>query len=308
MRKVLRRTALSAFLGLVMHAVPARAEVPLIGGELRKIGEKEEARIGAGLASLILGTAPLLDDPVRQRRINRMGRWIALHSERPSLPWKFGIIDSPAFNAFSMPGGTALVTRGLVERMRNESELAAVLAHEIAHVEKRHHLGEMHLAGGLLAKEAGSFLDKLPIASLRNRLNKGLPGKALKQLDPGGSGVANQAYATLLEAGRDLFTRGLAKEEEYEADSMAAVLAARSGYSPFGLAGVLQTLSAEEQADGFALHTKTHPTALERIGRLDAVMGTRFDGFSGLADDVPGFAAMRDGRKPPHRRTSRKKP
>src|SRR6202795_214182 len=69
-----------------------------------------------------------------QRYVNNVGRWIASQSERPDLPWQFGVLDAPQLNAFAVPGGTIFITRGLVQRMRSEAELAGVLAHEIAHV------------------------------------------------------------------------------------------------------------------------------------------------------------------------------
>ena len=132
--------------GTVLIAAPADAQFGAISGiinkaqsaqkigeGLRKISEQEEIKIGGDLAAMLLGAAPLVADPAKQRYLNTLGRWLALHSERPGLPWKFGIIDSDDFNAFSTPGGYILVTRGLFDRMRNEAELVGVLTHEIAH-------------------------------------------------------------------------------------------------------------------------------------------------------------------------------
>jgi beta-barrel assembly-enhancing protease len=249
--------------------------VQKIGDGLKKISEPEEIKIGGDLAGIILGAAPLTQDPAKQRYVGRVGKWIALHSERPNLPWKFGIVESPDFNAFSMPGGYVLVTRGLFDQMRSESELAGVLAHEVAHVVQRHHI---------------------------KAIEKSMRGEALgemqKYLHPAGNGVADQFTQALMTAGRNMFIQGLDKNDEYEADRMGAVLAARSGYSPYGLAGVLQTLSGAPQTRNYALHNKTHPEPVDRITRLDAAMGSRFDTTEGLVDDVPGFAAMRSGAAP----------
>ncbi len=289
---------LTALSGLLLAAsIPAQAEIPLIGGKVREIRDAEEVRVGNGLAGLILDTAPLLDDPAKQRYINRVGRWLSLHCERPDLPWRFGIIDSPNFNAFSMPGGYVLVTRGLVEKMRTESELVGVLSHEIAHVVRRHHLGALHLGAGLIENQASGLLDKLPVQTLREKLGKGALGTVQNHLNPGGEGIAGSLSRSVIEAGRDLLTRGLARDEEFEADAMAVVLAARSGYSPYGLAGVLQTLSGLEGTEQFALHRKTHPGAVDRLVQLDAAMGSQFDGMTGLVDDVPGFAVLRATRR-----------
>ena len=63
-----------------------------------------------------------------------------MHSERPNLPWRFGVLDDKDINAFSLMGGIVLITRGMLMHMRDESELAGVLAHEITHVTEKHAL------------------------------------------------------------------------------------------------------------------------------------------------------------------------
>jgi hypothetical protein len=74
---------------------------------------------------------------------------------------------------------------------------------------------------------------------------------------------------------------------------MGVVIAARSGYSPYGLVGVLQTLSAAPATNGFSLILKTHPTPSSRIERLDTEMGIQFDSLTGLVDDLPSFSQLR---------------
>lgn len=275
-----RRLAVGACLALAL-ATPAAAQFDLggiirgaqnvkkLGDSLRKVSEAEEIVIGGDLASIILGAAPLIDNPAKQRYINRMGRWLAAHSDRPDLPWRFGIVDSPDVNAFSMPGGYVLVTRGLFERMRNESELAGVLAHEIAHVAQKDHLAALQ-------------------QSLRNAALGGFT-----EYVSGGGGLAGTFKTALINAGKDMFTRGLNKDDEFDADRIGVVIAARSGYSPYGLVGVLQTLSAAPDDKGFALHNRTHPLPVERIERLDRAMGTRLDAVPGVVDDLPSFVALR---------------
>ena len=112
-------------------------------GALRALAgfsQEEEVAIGRQAAGNILGAAPLVKDATLQRYVNRVGRWIASQSERPDLPWHFGVIESQDLNAFAAPGGYVFVTRGLYRGLQSESELAGVLAHEIGHVIKKHHL------------------------------------------------------------------------------------------------------------------------------------------------------------------------
>jgi beta-barrel assembly-enhancing protease len=278
-RAILSFTALA-----VAMSAPAQAQFGLgglvrkvqaaqnIAKSLRNIGEQEEILLGSNLAGIILSTAPLVNRPAQQRYVNRLGRWLAMHGERTSLPWQFGIIDSDSFNAFSAPGGYVLITRGLFDRMRNEAELAGVLSHEIAHVVKKHHLAA---------------------------IQKGMSSAALSDIGQltgtgrTGSGITGLVTAKLLESGKNMFLRGLDKDDEYEADRMAVIIAARSGYSPYGLPGVLQTLSAEPAVGQFALVSKTHPSPVDRIERLGNAMDTRLDALPGIKEELPGFIALR---------------
>jgi predicted Zn-dependent protease len=258
---------------LIGHAGTAKK----MGESMRSIGEPEEIQIGGQLAGIVLGAAPLVEDQALQHYVNRLGRWLALHSERPNLPWKFGVIETDDFNAFSTPGGYVLISRGLYDRMRSESELAGVLAHEIAHVTAKHHLKALQKGKGM------SALSEIGGSVASSQVGGGLAGEAVKKL---------------IDSGKEMFIKGLDKDDEYEADRMGVIIAARSGYSPYGLVGVLQTLSAAQTETGFSLMTKTHPTAVSRIDRLDRTMGTRFDAMGGFVDDLPSFEHLRNPAPP----------
>jgi predicted Zn-dependent protease len=251
--------------GLIDRAKTAKK----VGDSLRAIHEPEEIKLGGDLAAMLLGAAPLVDNAAEQHYVNRVGRWLALHTERPDLPWKFGVIATPDINAFSTPGGYVLISQGLFDRLRNESELAGVLAHEIAHVVQKHHL-----------KALQSSLRSAAMSDMNAYFN-------------GGGGLTSQFTRVLLESGKEMFIRGLDKDDEFEADRMGVVIAARSGYSPYGLVGVLQTLAAAPQDHSVALIYKTHPLPADRLDRLDSAMGTQFDGVQGLVDDLPSFVALR---------------
>ncbi len=251
--------------GLIKGAQNAKK----LSDSFRKISEPEEIKLGGDLAGIILGVAPLVEERAKQRYVNWVGRWLALHSDRPDLPWKFGIVNTADVNAFSMPGGYVLITRGMFDRMRSESELAGVLAHEIAHVVHRDHLAALQ-------------------QSLRNSALTGF-GDYIH----GGGAMGSVVKTAIINAGKDMFTRGLNKNDEFEADRMGVVIAARSGYSPFGLVGVLQTLSAARDERGFALMNRTHPLPVERIDRLDRAMGTQMDAFAVADVSLPTFSPMR---------------
>jgi predicted Zn-dependent protease len=104
------------------------------------MSEEEELAIGKEVVAATLGSYPPIRDSGLQHRLNQIGVWIALQSSRPDLPWRFAAVESDAINAFAAPGGTILVTRGMLGHVTNEAELACVLGHEIGHVTRRHHI------------------------------------------------------------------------------------------------------------------------------------------------------------------------
>jgi predicted Zn-dependent protease len=204
------------------------------------VSEQEEVTMGREIAGRMLGAAPLVNDPALQGYVNRVGRWLALQSERPDLLWRFAVVDTASINAFAAPGGYVLVTRGLYEILDNEAQLAGVLAHEIAHVVRRHHVTVMQKSAALSAG-----------AQLAQRDNR--------------SALINNMIGT----GAEIFARGLDKGAEHEADAVGVVLAARAGYNPFGLIDVLHKLAARGANDGtLALLFKTHPPPGERLEQL----------------------------------------
>ena len=220
--------------------------IPPVGN----VSEADEVKIGRQIAGNLLGAAPLVKNPALQAYVNRVGRWVASQSERPDLKWTFGVIESRDVNAFAAPGGYVFVTQGLYRLLRDEAELAGVLAHEIAHVNKKHHL---------------KLLQKSQAIDVGSKLLK-------KQM--GDEKIAK----TLIGSGAEILARGLDKEAEFEADRMGVVFAARAGYDPFGLPAVLQEISAASaDSSSVALLFKTHPHPDERLARLGEAMGDRFD-------------------------------
>lgn len=229
----------------------------------KEITEAEEIELGEGIAARLLGAAPLVDDEGLQRYVNRVGLWLALQTERPGLPWRFGVMDSDNVNAFALPGGIVLITRGLYERLRDESELAGVLGHEISHVVRKDQVNAIRSAMGRewTVSVAGEFTGRSD-----NELTRRFGQKAF-------------------QAGTEVLARGLDKKDEYDADLAGMVVAARGGYNPYGIAGVLQTLDASSAEDRrLALLMSTHPTAASRLERLEAAVGAKLDGYAGAPD------------------------
>ena len=240
------------------------------------VDEKQEIAIGRDMAGTVLGAAPLVDDPALQSYVNKVGRWVASQGERSDLPWHFGVIETNGINAFATPGGYILVTRGLYEALENESQLAGVLGHEIAHVNKRHHITVMQ-------KQAGTQ----GIVNL---------GAAAAGSRGGAGGAIASQFSGLIS---DMLTKGLDKEAEYESDHLGVILAARAGYGPNGLVEVLRKLEARAGEPSLNLLFTTHPHPRDRLEKLGELMTPRAGdlpaGTAPAIQAVSGAAPARSG-------------
>ncbi len=233
-----------------------------------QITEAQEISMGEGIASNLLGAAPLLNNKPVQQYVNQVGRWLSMQTERPDLPWHFAVLEDEDVNAFAAPGGYIFITKGLLIRMKSEAELAGVLAHEIAHVLKRHHVEAIR-------------------KSARTTLITDLAEESLQQ-----SGVGSE-LTHLIGVGTELYARGLDKNDEYEADRMGVVIAARAGYDPYGLPAVLLTLQGMNPAhSSLALMFKTHPALSDRLDLLDRTMSGALDRFEMQPDLSPRFTSV----------------
>lgn len=238
--------------------------------------DAEEVDLGENVMAGVLGAAPLYDSDRIQRYVNQVGRWVASHSERPNLPWRFAVLDSRLPNAGAAPGGQIYITTGLLFRMRNEAELAGALAHEIAHVVQRHHVKafQKQKLGSAGVTALGAAVDAR-----------------------GGSSLGGAVGKTVLKLGisevRKMILLSLDRGEEEQADRMGMVLAARAGYDPYGLPNVLQLLQDLQKDEGGAsLLYSTHPAPADRIASLDALMGKEMEQYSRQASLQDRFVTM----------------
>lgn len=229
------------------------------------IQEPEEIEMGEGITETLLGARPMVNDPEVQRYVNFVGAWVAAQSDRPNLPWHFAVNDSDHVNAFAAPGGYIIVTKGMMNLLQNEAELAGVLGHEIGHVVRKHHLN---------AIRKGAYM---------NLLGAGAAGATA-----GSRG--GELVNALVGPTKELYSRGLDKDDEFDADRIGVVLATRAGYDPWGLAAALQTLAKIKADDKYmALLFRTHPNPSDRLDKLGTAMGTTFDRFNDRPQNADRF-------------------
>ena len=245
-----------AFTALPLAADGQKDNVDAIGN--RKvahksiISEQKEIAVGKQYSEQVDRQSKLINDPVVTEYVNRVGQNIARNSDL-KIPLTIKVIDDPSINAFALPGGFLYVNTGTIKAADEESQLAGVLAHEMAHVVKKHQLNDIR-------KNAQKGL-ALDLAQLR-----------------GGGGLAGEAARAFARAGLDVYIRGLSREDELEADAVGVVIATRAGYEPYGLVSVLQTLQTVPQTNpDMALFLKTHPSPADRLTALEAKLPAWFE-------------------------------
>ncbi len=230
------------------------AEKPQATINWKSPSKEEEIALGREIAGNLLGAAPLVKDEALQKYVNSVGRWVASQSERPDLPWHFGVIESDDLNAFSAPGGYVMITKGLYRKMSNEAQLAGVLGHEIGHIVAKHQLKVLQKQQ--LLNFGASFLNK--------KLGKD-----------------NKMISKAIGNGAEISARSLDKDAEFEADRLGLSYATRSGYEPFGLTDILQILGQTNPNDNsVALLFKTHPSPDTRLASLGDSIGNKLDNMS----------------------------
>lgn len=208
-----------------------------------------EIRFGRELAARVLARLPLDPDEELNRYVNLVGTAVAQSCGRPELTFHFAVLDVDTVNAWAAPGGYVFVTRGTLARLHDEAELAGVLAHEIAHVSRRHIVREL----GIEAPETD------------------LTAAVARFLGGGGEPAAAALRQSVDAALHILFERGYRVDDEFEADRVAASLLAQTGYPDGALARFLDRARSLTDAD--ESWKRSHPATADRVARLRARRG-----------------------------------
>jgi predicted Zn-dependent protease len=212
--------------------------------QLSLISESQEIQLGRQSAQQVEQTLGFVDDRELQAYVARVGRQLAASSERPDLPWQFHIVDDSAPNAFALPGGFIYITRGMMNLITSEAELASVLGHEIGHVTARHSV---------------------------NQISK----QQLTQLGLGLGGVffpTVQELSPLIGTGLNLLFLKYSRDDEREADELGFEYVREQGYRVAEFADAFETLQriGEEQGGSVPNWLSTHPAPAERVEAADA--------------------------------------
>lgn len=230
------------------------------------IGPEEELAYGGAIAVQIMQKYGGLDGTAaRATYVQTVGQAVAAYSTRPELDYHFAVLNSDAVQALSAPGGYVFVTRGALLKMRNESELAGVLAHEIGHIAAKHALGIIQNV-----KSRQAMTDAAADAWKGAAAFSGVIGKFLD----------------------DYLEKGLPQETEFEADQLGTQNLARVGWAPGGLRDFLQVLASLEAQSANDAFYKTHPKTADRVAKLDALVATLGTGEANQARFAAAMAAQ----------------
>ncbi len=217
----------------------------------RPLSNEEEYYVGRAVGARLLSTYPLVEDDRLTEYVNVVGQTIVIHSNDPITfgGYHFAVLDTDELNAFACPGGIILITKGMIDQTQNEDELAAVLAHEVAHINHRDGVSAIQksrLTGvaSLIATEAAKSYSPAEISQLVSLFE----------------GSVDDVFKTLV-------VNGYGKSQEYSADESALIYLSRAGYDPKALEIVLERLVEQGQASTGGI-TETHPATADRIERV----------------------------------------
>ncbi|MBA2565306.1 MAG: M48 family metalloprotease [Gemmatimonadetes bacterium] len=229
-------------LGKILDAGEKAQEVAGKAQSVLPIETPEEVRIGRGIAATLAGYYTLARDSALTDYVTLVGLAVAEADPRSDIRYRFGVLDSDAVNALSAPGGYVFVTRGALALMEDEAELAGVLAHEVAHVNRRHVVRE-----------------------IQKRARTSLGAEATQAaLDADGA-----VFDQVVGLGTNVLFLGLSRDDELEADSLGVAYAAAAGYDPAGLARFVTKLRANEAKPFLAALKATHPKPDVRLATIE---------------------------------------
>lgn len=236
-------------------AAKAAAQAP----KLESISKEEEIELGRRLhPQMVTSMGGEYRNAALKNYVRQVGNKVAANSTRTDIPYNFTVINSDMFNAFAIPGGYVYVTTGLMAHMHDESELASVLGHEVAHVTERHGLEKVKKAYNSqimknLAKEVGGEI---------------IYSKAGGKWGGAMSVLLDEGLNMMVDLFSDMSQKGYGRDREREADAFGIQFSNRAQYDPYGAVRMfeyLKGLEGKEAPGGLSALLSSHPQTKERL-------------------------------------------
>lgn len=219
----------------------------------KDITPAEEHYIGRAVAAMLLDRYPLVETPALTKYLDKVGLLVAYSSERPETygGYHFGVVRNDAINAYACPGGLIFVSTGLLNEVKNEDQLAAVLGHEVAHVAHR---------DGINAIKKSKWTDLGFFAA----------GQAAGHFSPSEvKELTNVFTGVISEVGKTVIENGYSQSQENGADRSGIRYAYDAGYDPAGLVALLEEEIQKNIGSGGGPYS-SHPKPDKRIELVKA--------------------------------------
>ncbi|MDA3901466.1 MAG: M48 family metalloprotease [Spirochaetes bacterium] len=223
------------------------------GGEnVRKSEAKQKEQVmqellyGRLLSRKILSRYKVYDNQEATIYVTKVGRSVALFAGRSELTYYFSILDSDSINAFAAPGGYIFITLGSLKSMKNEAELAAILSHEIGHVNNRHIMRQIP------PPRNQNFADTIAAVLVAQ-----------------GTVVSSAMNETVNRASKLLFEDGYKIEDEYEADRSAVTYLIQTGYEHTALTEFMKRIDIIKSENSSIEVYHTHPPTNDRVSKIN---------------------------------------
>lgn len=212
---------------------------------LAVISVADEIQLGRQAQQQVRQRVPQLSDPQVTRYVTSIGRRLATRAGGPRYPYSFSVANQREINAFALPGGPVWIHRGAIAAAANEAQLAAILAHEVAHVSRRHAAAQI----------------------TKNLVANGLIGLL-------GAVLGNDRSARTAQIGAQVLADGymleFSRDDEREADAVGAAIMRRAGWDPREMIGFMEMLRRQQGQNPGAVEVflSSHPAPAERIHQL----------------------------------------
>lgn len=212
-------------------------------------GTEKEIKIGASVAQQFDANYSISSDMQANERVQAILERIVAVCDRQELVYTIKIIDEDKINAVSLPGGYIYIYKGLLDKVKNDDELAGVIAHEVGHITAKHGMKRLQASYGY------AFLAVASVAAGDAQLAQG----------------AQAAYMSVFLA--------YSREDEFQADELGIKYMKKAGYDPAGMTGVLKLLQEQQQKEPLQQlsYWRTHPHLSERISASNKAVTGQYE-------------------------------
>lgn len=233
--------------------------------QIMMISEDEEAKLGQAAFTQVKAESKVSGDPRANELVRRVGSRVAAAADKPEYQWEFAVFEDKSVNAFALPGGKVVVNTGILPVTADETGLAVVIGHEVAHV---------------LARHGAERLSQQQLLSIGQvALLAGLMGS-----NPAARETVMQAYGLGAQVGVLL---PYSRKHETEADKIGLILMAKAGYDPRAAVAFWKRMMEAGKGKGAPELLSTHPSDETRIAALEEFMPIAMDYYNESAMHAP---------------------